>query len=216
MARAVSVARRKKAVKCDVTSYIKILHIENSNYYYYQVIHNSFPHYPHFPHIPILNKKFTNTKQHISIKSIIVIIPNFKNMTISHKNMTISQPSIPARSTINTLFCPDLLLLNFWYIRLCSHYFLKYIFQIFQTLIILLECSVLRHFYIASYIFWQLLAVTHWFLTIWHLLSIILFSSLCTINYTFYCIILLFVNMLHNTTIHAISIVYITQWQLIN
>lgn len=156
-------------------------------------------------------------------KSTIVIIPNFLNMTISHKNMTIShskptisQPSIPARSTINTLFCPDLLLLNFWYIRLCSHYFLKYIFQIFQTLIILLECSVLRHFYIASYIFWQLLVVTHWFLTIWHLLSIILFSSLCTINYTFYCIILLFVNMLHNTTIHAISIVYITQWQLIN
>lgn len=53
-------------------------------------------------------------------KSTIVIIPNFLNMTISHKNMTIShfkptisQPSIPARSTINTLFCPDLLLLNF-------------------------------------------------------------------------------------------------------
>ena len=64
----------KKVVKCDVTSYIKILYIENSNDYYYQVIHISFP---HFPHIPILNKKYTNTKPHISIKSIIVIIPNF-------------------------------------------------------------------------------------------------------------------------------------------
>lgn len=149
-------------------------------------------------------------------KSTIVIIPNFLNMTISHKNMTISQPSIPARFAINTPFCPDLPLLNFWYIRLYSHYFLKYIFRIFQTLIILSVCSVLRHFYIASYIFWQLLVVTHWFLTIWHLLSIILFSALCTINYHIYCIILLFVNMLHNTTIHAISIVYITQWQLIN
>lgn len=77
MARSAPVTRRKKAVKCDVTSYIKILHIENSNDYYYQVIHKSFPHYPHFPHIPILNKKYTNTKPHISIKSIIVIIPNF-------------------------------------------------------------------------------------------------------------------------------------------
>ena len=70
----------KKVVKCDVKSYIKILYIENSNDYYYQVIHKSFPHFPHypqFPHISILNKKFTNTKQHISIKSIIVIIPNF-------------------------------------------------------------------------------------------------------------------------------------------
>ena len=100
MARSAPVTRRKKAVKCDVTSYIKILHIENSNDYYYQVIHKSFPHYPHFPHIQILNKKFTNTKHHISINSIIVIIPNFTNMTISHskltishKNMTISQPS---------------------------------------------------------------------------------------------------------------------------
>lgn len=96
MARSAPVTRRKKAVKCDVTSYIKILHIENSNDYYYQVIHNSFPHYPHFPHIQILNKKFTNTKQHISIKSIIVIIPNFINMTISHFKLTISQPSISA------------------------------------------------------------------------------------------------------------------------
>ena len=97
---------KNRVVRCDVKSYVKILHIENSNDYYYQVIHNSFPHYPQFPHIQILNKKFTNTKPRISIKSIIVIIPNFKNMTIS-------QPSIPARSTINTLFCPDLLLLNF-------------------------------------------------------------------------------------------------------
>lgn len=113
MARSAPVTRRKKAVKCDVTSYIKILHIENSNDYYYQVIHNSFPHYPHFPHISILNKKFTNTKQHISIKSIIVIIPNFINMTISHFKLTISHPSIPARFAINTPFCPDLLLLNF-------------------------------------------------------------------------------------------------------
>lgn len=111
---------KKKVVKCDVTSYIKILHIENSNDYYYQVIHKSFPHYPQFPHIQILNKKFTNTKHHISINSIIVIIPSFLNMTISHskltishKNMTISQPSIPARFAINTPFCPDLLLLNF-------------------------------------------------------------------------------------------------------
>lgn len=124
MARSAPVTRRKKTVKCDVRSYIKILYIDNSNDYYYQVIHNSFPHYPHFPHIQILNKKFTNTKHHISINSIIVIIPNFTNMTISqskltnsHKNMTISQPSIPARSTINTLFCPDLLLLNFSNIR---------------------------------------------------------------------------------------------------
>lgn len=46
-------------------------------------------------------------------KSTIVIIPNFLNMTISHKNMTISQPSIPARFAINTPFCPDLPLLNF-------------------------------------------------------------------------------------------------------
>ena len=53
-------------------------------------------------------------------KPIIVIIPNFTNMTISHskltishKNMTISQPSIPARFAVNTPFCPDLLLLNF-------------------------------------------------------------------------------------------------------
>jgi hypothetical protein len=120
MARSAPVTRRKKAVKCDVKSYVKILHIENSNDYYYQVIHNGFPRYPQFPHIPMLNKKFTSTKPHISINSIIVIIPNFLNMTISHKNMTIShskptisQPSIPARSTINTLFCPDLLLLNF-------------------------------------------------------------------------------------------------------
>lgn len=113
MARSAPVTRRKKTVKCDVRSYIKILYIENSNDYYYQVIHNSFPHYPHFPHIQILNKKFTNTKHHISINSIIVIIPNFTNMTISHKNMTISQPSIPARFAINTPFCPDLLLLNF-------------------------------------------------------------------------------------------------------
>ena len=79
MARAVPVTRRKKAVKGDARSYIKILHIENSNDYYYQVIHKSFPHYSQFPHIPILNKKFTNTKQHISIKSIIAIIPNFLN-----------------------------------------------------------------------------------------------------------------------------------------
>ena len=78
MARAVPVARRKKRVVWgDVRLYIKILYIENSNDYYYQVIHKSFPHYPQFPHISILNKKFTNTKQHISIKSIIVIIPNF-------------------------------------------------------------------------------------------------------------------------------------------
>ena len=76
MARAVPVARRKKVVKCDVRSYVKILYIENSNDYYYQVIHISFP---QFPHIPILNKKFTNTKPHISIKSIIVIIPDFSN-----------------------------------------------------------------------------------------------------------------------------------------
>ena len=124
MARAVPVTRRKKTVKCDVRSYIKILYIENSNDYYYQVIHNSFPHYPHFPHIQILNKKFTNTKHHISINSIIVIIPNFTNMTISHskltishKNMTISQPSIPARFAVNTPFCQDLLLLNFSNIR---------------------------------------------------------------------------------------------------
>lgn len=79
MARAVPVARRKIGWQGDVKSYVKILHIENSNDYYYQVIHNSFPHYPHFPHIQILNKKFTNTKHHISIKSIIVIIPNFLN-----------------------------------------------------------------------------------------------------------------------------------------
>lgn len=79
MARAVPVTRRKKAVKGDARSYIKILHIENSNDYYYQVIHNSFPHYPQFQHIQILNKKFTSTKHHISIKSIIVIIPNFLN-----------------------------------------------------------------------------------------------------------------------------------------
>lgn len=124
MARSAPVTRRKKTVKCDVRSYIKILYIENSNDYYYQVIHNSFPHYPHFPHIQILNKKFTNTKHHISIKSIIVIIPNFTNMTISHskltnshENMTISQSSIPARSTINSPFCQDLLLLNFSNIR---------------------------------------------------------------------------------------------------
>lgn len=39
-------------------------------------------------------------------KSTIVIIPNFLNMTIS-------QPSIPARFAVNTPFCPDLLLLNF-------------------------------------------------------------------------------------------------------
>lgn len=120
MARSAPMTRRKKTVKCDVRSYIKILYIENSNDYYYQVIHNSFPHYPHFPHIQILNKKFTNTKHHISINSIIVIIPNFLNMTISHKNMTISHfkltishPSIPARFAINIPFCPDLLLLNF-------------------------------------------------------------------------------------------------------
>lgn len=57
-------------------------------------------------------------------KSTIVIIPNFLNMTISHKNMTIShskltisQSSIPARSTINSPFCQDLLLLNFSNIR---------------------------------------------------------------------------------------------------
>ena len=120
MARSAPVTRRKKTVKCDVRPYIKILYIENSNDYYYQVIHNSFPHYPHFPHIQILNKKFTNTKHHISINSIIVIIPNFTNMTISHskltishKNMTISHSSIPARFAVNTPFCPDLLLLNF-------------------------------------------------------------------------------------------------------
>lgn len=113
MARSAPVTRRKKAVKCDVTSYVKILYIENSNDYYYQVIHNSFPHYPQFPHISILNKKFTSTKPHISIKSTIVIIPNFLNMTISHSKLTISQPSIPARFAINIPFCPDLLLLNF-------------------------------------------------------------------------------------------------------
>nr|DAW65920.1 MAG TPA: hypothetical protein [Bacteriophage sp.] len=54
------------------------------------------------------------------------------------------------------------------------------------------------------------------FLTILHLLSIILFSSLCTINYHIYCTILLFVNMLHNTTTYTVSIVYITQRQLTN
>ena len=124
MARIVPVTRRKKAVKGDARSYIKILHIENSNDYYYQVIHNSFPHYPHFPHISILNKKFTSTKPRISINSIIVIIPNFTNMTISHSKLTISHSkptishsSIPARSTINTPFCQDLLLLNFSNIR---------------------------------------------------------------------------------------------------
>lgn len=78
MARVAPVTRRKKGGRGgDTWSYIKILHIENSNDYYYQAIHKSFPHYPHFPHIPILNKKYTNTKPHISIKSIIVIIPNF-------------------------------------------------------------------------------------------------------------------------------------------
>lgn len=57
-------------------------------------------------------------------KPIIVIIPSFLNMTISHskltishKNMTISQPSIPARFAVNTSFCPDLLLLIFSNIR---------------------------------------------------------------------------------------------------
>lgn len=113
MARSAPVTRRKKAVKCDVTSYIKILYIENSNDYYYQVIHKSFPHYPHYPHILILNKKFTSTKPHISIKSIIVMIPIFLNVTNSHKIMTNSQPSIPARFAVNTPFCSDLLLLNF-------------------------------------------------------------------------------------------------------
>ena len=78
MARSASVARRKKVVKCDVRSYVKILYIENRNDYYYQVIYISFPHYPQFPHIQILNKKFTSTKPHISIKSIIVIIPNLQ------------------------------------------------------------------------------------------------------------------------------------------
>lgn len=78
MARSASVARRKKVVKCDVRSYVKILYIENRNDYYYQVIHISFPHYPQFPHIQILNKKFTSTKPHIFIKSIIVIIPNLQ------------------------------------------------------------------------------------------------------------------------------------------
>ena len=79
MARSASVARRKKVVKCDVRSYVKILYIENRNDYYYQVIHKSFPHYPHYPQLQILNKKFTNTKPHIFIKTIIVIIPNFIN-----------------------------------------------------------------------------------------------------------------------------------------
>lgn len=79
MARAVPVTRRKKVVKCDVRAYVKILYIENSNDYYYQVIHISFPHYPQFPQLQILNKKFTNTKPHIFIKTIIVIIPNFIN-----------------------------------------------------------------------------------------------------------------------------------------
>ena len=68
----------KRVVKCDVTSYVKILHIENSNDYYYPH-YPHYPHYTHYTHIQILNKKFTNTKQHISIKSIIVIIPNFRN-----------------------------------------------------------------------------------------------------------------------------------------
>lgn len=119
MARSAQWQGENRVVKCDVRSYVKNLYIENSNDYYYQVIHNSFPHYPHFPHIQILNKKFTNTKHHISINSIIVIIPNFTNMTISHskltishKNMTISQPSIPAHFAVNIPFCLNPNLLN--------------------------------------------------------------------------------------------------------
>ena len=130
MPRAVPVAKfenrwqgENRVVKSDVRSHVKFLHIENSNDYYYQVIHKSFPHYPHFPQLPILNKKFTNTKPRKTIKSIIVIIPNFIIWPIVTKIWPVVSftlhpfQSSPARSAINTLSCSDQPLSNFSNIR---------------------------------------------------------------------------------------------------